>query len=51
MHTETTAHGDDGVAESPASGFLTDLAKVDADVHIRTTVETDAIVASSVDEC
>ena len=50
MHTETTAHEDGRVAGSPASGFSTDLADVNADVHIRTTVETDAIGASSVDD-
>ena len=51
MHTETTARDDDRVVESPASGFSTDLAGVNADVHIWTTVKTDAISASSVDEC
>ena len=51
MHSETTAHVDGLVVESPASGFLTDFAVDSADVHIRTTLETDAIAASSVDAC
>ena len=51
MHTETTAHLDGRVVESPACVFLIDLAGVNADVHIRITVETDAIAASSVDKC
>ena len=51
LHTETTAHVDDRAVESPACGFSTDLAGVNANVHIRTTVETDAIAESSVDEC
>ena len=50
MHTEATAHEDGRVAGSPASGFSTDLADVNADVHIWTTVETDAIAASSIDD-
>ena len=51
MHTETTAHEDGRDDKSPASGFSTDLAGVNADVHIWTTVETDAIATSSVDDC
>ena len=51
MHTETTVHEDSRVNESPAIGFSTDLAGVNADVHNRTTVETDAIASSSVDDC
>ena len=51
LHTETTAHIDSLVVESPACGFSTGLASVNADVHIRTTVKTDAIAASSVDAC
>ena len=50
MHTEATAHEDGRVAGSPASGFSTDLADVNADVHIWTTVETDTIAASSIDD-
>ena len=50
MHTETTVHDNGRVVESLASGFLTDLAGVAANEHIQTTVETDAIAASSVDE-
>ena len=48
MHTEATAHEDGRVAGSPASGFSTDLADVNTDVHIWTTVETDAFAASSI---
>ena len=51
MHTETIEHVDGRIAESLASGFLKDFAGVTADVHIRTTLETDAIAASSVDAC
>ena len=50
MHTETTAHDDGRVVKSLASVFSTDLAVVKADLHIRNTVETDAIATSSVDE-
>ena len=50
MHAETTVLEDGRVAGSPASGFSTDLADVNADVHIWNTVETDAIAASSVDD-
>ena len=51
MHTETTSHDEGRVAESPASGYLTGFAVVSADVHIRNTLKTNAIAASSVDEC
>ena len=51
MHTETTVHEDGRVNGSPAMGFSTDLAGVNADVHNRTTVETDSIAPSSVDNC
>ena len=50
-HTETTAHDDGRVVESPASGFLSDFFDVSANVHIRITIERDAIAASSVDAC
>ena len=34
MHTKTTAHNDGRIVKSPASGFSTNLAGVNADVHI-----------------
>ena len=51
IHTETTSHDDDRVVESLARGFLKNLAGVSANMHIQTTVKTDGIATSSVDEC